>query len=66
MGVCNCLNHFNSFISSELIIIDKSECGNNLYLFVTKSFFFIKLIFSEIVSTHRDSIKSFIHCYSVK
>ena len=38
MYVCNSLNHFNSFIAPELIIIKESGWGNIIYLFVTKSF----------------------------
>ena len=38
MCVCNCLNHFSSFIAPELIIIENSGWGNIIYLFVTEIF----------------------------
>ena len=38
MYVCNCLNHFSSFIVPGLIIIENSGWGNRLYLFVMENF----------------------------
>ena len=38
MCVYNCLNHFNSFIAPELIIIENSGWGNRIYLFIMENF----------------------------
>ena len=38
MCVCNYLNHFNSFIVPELILIEKSGWGKNIKLCVTENF----------------------------
>ena len=38
MCVCNCLNHYSSFIAPELILIENSGWGNRIYLFVTENF----------------------------
>ena len=38
MCVCNCLNHFNSYIAPELIIIENSGWGNIFYLFIVENF----------------------------
>ena len=64
MCVCNCLKHFISSIVPELIIIENSGCGNYIYLFVKENFLLL-VIFSEIVSTHTNDIKSLLQTFLV-
>ena len=75
MFVYNCLNHFNSFIAPELIIIENNRLGNRMHLFVTKNFhlqvdLLKKVLHIRIASNHYYKHiwyveNKFIHCYAV-